>query len=62
MVAAKNYPAAEDYYAKALNLNPQSELVLLDMAMLREIEGKPKKRSRNITTRSSRLIRTISRR
>ena len=36
MLAAGNYSAAERYYNKALDLNPQSELVLLDLAVLRE--------------------------
>src|SRR6266436_6372037 len=42
MVAAKNYPAADHYYDKALELNSQSELALLDLAVLRELESRPK--------------------
>jgi tetratricopeptide (TPR) repeat protein len=42
MVAAKDYAAADHYYQKALALNPQSQLVLLDLAVLRELQNRPK--------------------
>src|ERR1700759_2025707 len=42
MVAAKDYTAAEAYYQKALDVNPNSQLVLLDLAVLRELQGRPK--------------------
>ena len=42
MVGAKNYPAADAYYQKALDINPHSQLVLLDLAVLRELQGRPK--------------------
>ena len=32
MVGAKNYAAANTYYTKALHLNPNSPLILLDIA------------------------------
>src|SRR5258708_38900341 len=41
MVGSKNYAGAEKYYQKALDLSPQSELVLLDFALLRERQERP---------------------
>ena len=45
---------ADEYYQKALDLNPHSELVLLDLAMLREFAEQARGSDRRTTTRSSR--------
>jgi tetratricopeptide (TPR) repeat protein len=37
---SKLYLAAEQSYRKALELNPKSEAVLLDLALVYELEGK----------------------
>jgi len=42
MAARKDYSGAEHYYQKALALNRQSQLVMLDLALLRELQARPK--------------------
>ena len=39
--ASQNYKLSETYFHQALTLNPDSELVIMDLALLRELEDKP---------------------